>query len=102
MRSTGRSGWDSAFYEDALRYHPAGRRLQEPMTIFQGRFDESVSPALVEAFARRQPAASFHLLEDGHQLKDSLGFIWAAIAPVIVPGKAPDKPGNSGPGAGVL
>jgi pimeloyl-ACP methyl ester carboxylesterase len=65
-----------AFYEDASRYRPAARRLGLPMLIFQGRHDTSVSPPTVERFAAAQPDATLHLLEDGHQLKDSLDFIW--------------------------
>lgn len=65
-----------SFYEDACQYDPASRRLGMPMLVFQGRQDESVSPANVERFARRQAAATLHMLEDGHQLKNSLPFIW--------------------------
>ena len=68
------------FYEDAAKYRPAARRLDTPMLIFQGRQDESVSPAIVERFARSQPNATLHLLEDGHQLKNSLEFMWAETA----------------------
>jgi pimeloyl-ACP methyl ester carboxylesterase len=69
-----------SFYEDAQRYHAAARRLTQPMLVFQGRHDESVSPALVERFAGAQPNAVLHLLEDGHQLKESLEFIWLETA----------------------
>jgi pimeloyl-ACP methyl ester carboxylesterase len=65
-----------AFYQDAQRYHASGRRLSPPALIFQGRQDESVSPAIVEKFARAQPDATLHLLDDGHQLKDSLDLMW--------------------------
>jgi pimeloyl-ACP methyl ester carboxylesterase len=65
-----------SFYEDAQSYRPAGRRLNLPMVIFQGRHDESVSPAIVERFAGRQPAATLHMLDDTHQLKNSLDFMW--------------------------
>jgi uncharacterized protein len=68
------------FYEDAAKYHPASRRLDVPMLIFQGRHDESVSPAIVQLFATRQPNATLHLLEDGHQLRNSLDFMWKEIA----------------------
>ncbi len=67
-------------YEDASRYHASSRRLTQPLLIFQGRQDESVSPAGVEAFARAQPSAILHMLEDGHQLKESLEFIWEETA----------------------
>ena len=64
------------FYEDAERYHPASRRLPLPLLIFQGRHDTSVSPHIVQRFAQQQSAATLHMLEDGHQLKNSLEFIW--------------------------
>ena len=73
-----------AFYEDANRYHPSSRRLPMPMVIFQGREDESVSPAVVERFAAAQPNATLHLLDDGHQLKNSLDFIWQETARALV------------------
>jgi hypothetical protein len=50
------------------------------MLIFQGRRDESVSPTLVERFAQAQPNATLHLLEDGHQLRSSVDFMWAETA----------------------
>lgn len=68
------------FYEDASRYAPARRRLPQPMVIFQGRHDESVSPAVVERFAAAQPQATLYMLDDGHQLKNSLEFIWEKTA----------------------
>jgi uncharacterized protein len=68
------------FYLDAQRYRPAPRRLAQPMLIFQGRQDESVTPATVEAFAGAQPRAEIHMLEDGHQLKNNLEFIWNQTA----------------------
>jgi pimeloyl-ACP methyl ester carboxylesterase len=68
------------FCEDAGMYHPADRRLAQRLLIFQGRHDESVSPAVVEKFARAQPFAILHMLEDGHQLKNSLELIWQETA----------------------
>lgn len=64
------------FYEDAVRYDPASRRLTLPILIFQGRQDESVSPDIVERFSQQQANATLHMLDDGHQLKNSLDFIW--------------------------
>ena len=72
-----------AFYEDANRYHVSARRLPQPMIIFQGRNDESVSPAVVERFAASQPDATLFLLDDGHQLKNSLEFIWEKTAAAL-------------------
>jgi uncharacterized protein len=64
------------FYEDAERYRPGSRHLSVPILIFQGLHDESVSPEVVERFALGQADATLHMLEDGHQLKSSLNFIW--------------------------
>jgi pimeloyl-ACP methyl ester carboxylesterase len=71
------------FYEDANRYHVSARRLSQPMLIFQGRQDESVSPAVVERFAAVQPRATLYMLDDGHQLKESLPFIWEKAAAAL-------------------
>lgn len=68
------------FYEDAGRYHPASRQLALPMLIFQGWQDESVSPDSVQRFSQRQGAATLHMLDDTHQLKNSLDFIWDETA----------------------
>jgi pimeloyl-ACP methyl ester carboxylesterase len=64
------------FYQDAEGYQPSSRQLSLPVLIFQGRHDESVSPPVVERFARAQPDAALHMLDDGHQLKNSLELIW--------------------------
>jgi pimeloyl-ACP methyl ester carboxylesterase len=69
-----------SFYEDAIQYHPEAVRLALPVLIFQGRRDESVDPRSVERFAQAQPDATLHLVDDGHQLKDSLDLIWAETA----------------------
>jgi pimeloyl-ACP methyl ester carboxylesterase len=68
------------FYQDAQHYQPAARRLAQPLLVFQGRHDESVSPAIVERFAGAQPNATLVILEDGHQLKESLEVIWQQSA----------------------
>ena len=64
------------FYEDAIQFDPASRRLALPMLIFQGLQDESVSPHIVQRFAQQQPSATLHLVDDTHQLKNSLELIW--------------------------
>ena len=74
-----------AFYEDANRYQPARKVLPQRMVIFQGRQDQSVSPTLVQRFAAAQPHATLHMLEDGHQLKNSLEFIWQRVAETLYP-----------------
>ena len=73
------------FYEDAEQFRPASRHLAQPMLIFQGRQDESVSPHIVQRFAQQQPSATLHLLDDTHQLKNSLEFIWEEIVSALRP-----------------
>jgi hypothetical protein len=74
-----------SFYEDAARYHPKARQLTQPILIFQGRQDDSVDPASVARFAAMQPNAVLHMLDDGHQLKNSLDFIWQRISEFVFP-----------------
>ena len=81
-----------SFYEDAIRYQPASARLPLPILIFQGRHDRSVDPASVERFARAQSGATLHLLDDEHQLKESLEFIWQEIARVTPVSDPPASP----------
>jgi len=76
------------FYQDAQRYNASGRRLSPPALIFQGRRDESVSPAIVEKFAKAQPDATLHLLDDGHQLKDSFDVMWRETSRFLSLGRA--------------
>lgn len=68
------------FYQDAVRYHPASRQLAMPVLIFQGRQDDSVSPEIVKRFSAQQPNATLHMLDDTHQLKNSLEFMWRETA----------------------
>lgn len=77
-----------SFYEDAIRYAPGSRRLDMPVLIFQGRRDESVPPSTVERFAQAQPRAELHLLDDGHQLKESLDLIWRRMSEFVLPSGA--------------
>ena len=69
-----------SFYEDAVRYAPADVRLDLPVLVFQGTRDASVEPSSVVRFADAQPRATLHLLDDEHQLSDSLPFIWSETA----------------------
>ena len=69
-----------ALYEDAGRYDSFAASIDLPMLIFQGRRDEAVDPAMVERFAARRPNVRLHVLDDGHQLLDSLDHIWRETA----------------------
>lgn len=63
-------------YEDARRYDAMQAPLDMPILIFQGRHDEAVDPAMVEAWASSRPNADLRLLDDDHQLTKSLPYIW--------------------------
>jgi hypothetical protein len=54
--------------------------FEQPAIIFQGRRDRSVDCRTVEAFSARRPNTSLVLLDDDHQLVDSLPAIWDASA----------------------
>jgi pimeloyl-ACP methyl ester carboxylesterase len=59
-----------------------------PVLIFHGRRDQSVPPSTVERFARVQPRAELHLLDDGHQLIESLDLIWRRTSESLLPSGA--------------
>jgi uncharacterized protein len=68
------------FYEDTFRYNPFDATFAQPTLIFQGTKDASVDPRTVEAFARARPNVTLSLLEDEHQLTNSLSGIWDGIS----------------------
>lgn len=68
------------FYEDSFRYNPFDATFAQPTLIFQGTKDASVDPRTVEAFARARPNVTLSLLEDEHQLTNSLPRIWDGIS----------------------
>src|SRR5207244_2358048 len=59
---------DFTFYEDSLRYNPFDAVFSQPTVIFQGRYDTSVDPQTVEAFAITRPNVMLSLMDDDHQL----------------------------------
>ncbi len=67
-------------YEDALAYDPFSAYLDFPILIFHGRRDETVDAAAVEAFVRSRPRVRLRLLDDDHQLLNSLDEIWRETA----------------------
>jgi pimeloyl-ACP methyl ester carboxylesterase len=64
-------------YTDAQRYDALNARLEMPNEIFQGTRDTAVDPLMVERWAKAQPNANLHLLDDDHQLGASLDYIWS-------------------------
>jgi pimeloyl-ACP methyl ester carboxylesterase len=67
---------DFAFYEDTLGYDSFNASFRQPTMIFQGLNDRSVDHHTVEAFARTRPNVTLSLLDDDHQLVQSLPRIW--------------------------
>jgi pimeloyl-ACP methyl ester carboxylesterase len=65
-----------ALYEDAARYDAFDVRLKVPTLVVQGRQDDLVDPAMVERWCAARPSVDLHLVDDGHQLRESLPFIW--------------------------
>jgi pimeloyl-ACP methyl ester carboxylesterase len=65
-----------ALWEDVGRYDALSLNVAVPMLVYQGRQDESVSPAMVEAWARGRPNVELHMVDDEHQLSASLEEIW--------------------------
>jgi pimeloyl-ACP methyl ester carboxylesterase len=65
-----------ALYEDAARYDAFEVRLTVPTLVFQGTRDASVDPKMVERWATLQPRVTLRMLDDEHQLTDSIETIW--------------------------
>ena len=64
-------------FADAAQYDTFAVTTTVPTLILQGRDDEIVDPAMVERFATTRPHVRLVMLDDGHQLKDSLERVWS-------------------------
>ena len=82
-------------YEDASHYNAQDAMLPQPIIVFQGKHDDAVDPAAVEAWARRRPNVELHLLDDDHQLAASLPFIWDTLRKSLVVPTAVSEPVTS-------
>ena len=58
--------------DDAARYDSSAATVTIPVLIFQGRRDDLVDAAMVEAFAAPRANIRLRLLDDDHRLHDSL------------------------------
>lgn len=67
-------------YQDAASYDAFRLAIPQPTLIFQGRRDESVDPASVIAWAVDRANVEVRLVDDGHQLTDSMDAIWTEAA----------------------
>lgn len=67
-----------SFYEDALSHEPSPR-IRVPAYVLQGRRDDTVDPAVVEAVARGNPdTVTLDLVDDDHGLTASASRALAA------------------------
>ena len=86
-------------FADAQRYHPHAARVSVPVQVFQGRRDTAVDPATVEQWARAQPNAELHMLDDDHQMIASLEIIWREASRFLGLTPAPFPPRAAAPQA---
>ena len=63
-------------YEDAARFDALNLKVALPTLVFQGTQDRAVDPAMVERWALARPNVQVHLLDDEHQLSNSIDQIW--------------------------
>ena len=69
-------------YEDAARY-PAYPDVRQPALVLQGLRDEIVLPETARHFCDRNPSATLHLFDSGHELTNVLEEIWALAEPFL-------------------
>jgi pimeloyl-ACP methyl ester carboxylesterase len=69
-----------AIVPDAARYDAEAAGVTVPVLIFQGRRDDLVDAAMVEAFAAARSNVRLRLFDDDHRLHDSLPAIWRETA----------------------
>lgn len=69
-----------ALYEDAARYDAFAVPIRQPALVVQGRQDDLVEASTVERWASSRPSVDLRVVEDGHQLTESMPFIWRESA----------------------
>ena len=70
---------DYAFYVDSLAHDPYEAVFTQPTLIFQGLHDTVVDCRSVEQFAQGRSNVTLSLLEDDHQLGQSLPRMWESV-----------------------
>lgn len=85
-------------YEDAARYDAFAVTVDRPTCVWQGRADDLVDPGMVERWCDERPRVTLTLVDDGHQLTDSMDAIWTATAALFAIGQSPSAH-SSGRGA---
>jgi pimeloyl-ACP methyl ester carboxylesterase len=69
-----------ALYEDAAAYDAFAVSVTQPVLAFQGEKDASVDPRMVERWSADRPGVDLRLLDDDHQLTNSVELIWKESA----------------------
>jgi hypothetical protein len=72
-----------ALYEDAHRYDAFVARFEMPALVFQGSRDTVVNPERVKAWAAPRVNVTLRIVDDTHQLQESLPAIWEQSAPFL-------------------
>jgi pimeloyl-ACP methyl ester carboxylesterase len=62
--------------DDATRFDAFSLELDLPCVIVQGRDDDVVGAGMVQEWARSRPNVTLQLVDDGHQLGESMPAIW--------------------------
>jgi uncharacterized protein len=70
-------------YLDAAAYDAQHVPVHVPTLVVQGRRDELVDTSMVERWAAARPTVDLRVVDDGHQLTDSLPMIWRESAAVL-------------------
>lgn len=79
-------------HEDALRYDSHRAIVSIPTLAIQGTRDAIVAPAGVEQFAAAHPNVTLRLVDDEHQLGQSLDTIWTETARFLgLPASGPTR-----------
>ena len=63
-------------YTDTCQYNCVDAALTMPIQVFQGRRDDAVDPIAVEQWSKARPNVELHMLDDDHQLRASVEYIW--------------------------
>jgi pimeloyl-ACP methyl ester carboxylesterase len=67
-------------FDDAERYDAWSLDVAVPTLVYQGRQDGTVDAAMVAAWAATRAHVDLRLVDDGHQLGQSMDDIWRASA----------------------
>jgi pimeloyl-ACP methyl ester carboxylesterase len=81
-----------ALYEDAHGYDAFAAKFDVPALAFQGSRDTVVNPERVKAWAAPRANVTLRIVDDTHQLQDSLPAIWQEVGPFLGLGRTPAPP----------